>query len=433
MKYIWGTGIAVKNNWILIKKYFNPDAEVDGNSAKWNKKDGFTGLMCYSPSELKGQKNVEVLITVGDPYAVSDIISSLNELNITNYTVLTDVLQLWGKSEELPRRLQITAEEEKFILFNTPEHDNIGDHLITVSTEQLLSKMFPAKRIVEVSDIDYWWYGHAIHEKVTPKDTILISGGGFLGSLWLYNGENNVRSIIEEYPENKIIILPQTMYFENSARGKSEYKKSCKIYRKHKELIVCVRDKESELVASSVLQSSDRVKLLPDMALFYDGFVSHDYFKREEKILVCLRTDKESVLSSENRKEIYKAITKIDYPVVDTSMHADEVIGHASREFAVQRKLNEISSARLVITDTLHCMISAAITGTPCIAFDNLSGKLSGVYQWIEGLEYIKLCRNIDEFVSDLEDISLANHEYRLMNRLKYEECIKHIILGDLV
>ncbi len=433
MKYIWGAGIAVKNNWILIKKYFNPDAEVDGNPSKWNKKDGFTGLMCYSPSELKDQKNVEVLITVGDPYVVSDIIGSLNELNISNYSVLTDVLKLWGESEELPKRLQDITTEEKFILFNTPEHDNIGDHLITLATEQLLSKLFCEKKLVEVSDIDYLWYGKSIHEKISTKDTILISGGGFLGSLWLYNGENNVRSIIEEYSDNKIVVLPQTMYFEKNERGKAEYKRSCEVYRKHKNLFLCVRDRESEKVANDVLQSSGRVKLLPDMALFYTGFKKIDYLKREKRILVCLRKDKESVLSPVNKETIYKAVEKLNYNVVDTSMHSAEIIGPGTRETAVWNKLYEISNAKLVITDTLHCMISAAITGTPCIAFDNLSGKLSGVYHWIKDLKYITLCGSIDEFAGKLDEVSMTDNEYILADRYRYEDSIKRIISGDSI
>lgn len=53
----------------------------------------------------------------------------------------------------------------------------------------------------------------------------------------------------------------------------------------------------------------------------------------------------------------------------------------------------------MVITDRLHGMIFAAITGTPCIAFDNISKKVSGVYKWIESLEYIKVVNSFEEFV----------------------------------
>ena len=60
---------------------------------------------------------------------------------------------------------------------------------------------------------------------MTVNDIILITGGGFLGSLWLYNGEENVRNILKEYPDNKVIILPQTIYFEKNKRGEKNEKR----------------------------------------------------------------------------------------------------------------------------------------------------------------------------------------------------------------
>ena len=39
-------------------------------------------------------------------------------------------------------------------------------------------------------------------------------------------------------------------------------------------------------------------------------------------------------------------------------------------------------------------MIFAYITGTPCYVFDNLSHKVSGVYEWIKDCGYIKYCEN---------------------------------------
>ena len=39
-------------------------------------------------------------------------------------------------------------------------------------------------------------------------------------------------------------------------------------------------------------------------------------------------------------------------------------------------------------------MIFAALAGTPCLAFDNRTHKVAGVYKWIEGTAGIQLgCR----------------------------------------
>ena len=83
------------------------------------------------------------------------------------------------------------------------------------------------------------------------------------------------------------------------------------------------------------------------------------------------------------------------------------------------KKLREISSARLVVTNRLHMMIFAAITATPCIAIDNLTHKVLGVYQWIKPLPYIKLIENINDFQSILDEL------------LKLDKCEYHTEMLD--
>lgn len=75
------------------------------------------------------------------------------------------------------------------------------------------------------------------------KDLLVITGGGFLGSMWLYNAENTVREIITDYPDNKVVILPQTIFFENNERGKKEFLKTSRIYNNHDKLTICLREK----------------------------------------------------------------------------------------------------------------------------------------------------------------------------------------------
>ena len=70
------------------------------------------------------------------------------------------------------------------------------------------------------------------------------------------------------------------------------------------------------------------------------------------------------------------------------------------REFEVERKFDEFRRARLVITDRLHGMIFAAITGTPCIALNNSSGKVEGVWSlWLRHLDYVKFVREAADYV----------------------------------
>ncbi len=78
------------------------------------------------------------------------------------------------------------------------------------------------------------------------------------------------------------------------------------------------------------------------------------------------------------------------------------------REFETERKFDEFRRARLVITDRLHGMIFAAITGTPCIALNNSSGKVEGVWSlWLQHLDYVKFVQDATE-IPALLDAMLA-------------------------
>ena len=58
--------------------------------------------------------------------------------------------------------------------------------------------------------------------------------------------------------------------------------------------------------------------------------------------------------------------------------------------------LNEFLRCKVVITDRLHGMLFAAITKTPCIVTKSLDYKITGTYEWIKDLNYIKFVEQLD-------------------------------------
>lgn len=431
-RFVFGTGIALINNWKIIEKNFKPDYCIDNNQSKWGKRDKYTGLFCINPERLNSFENPEVLITVGDPYVIEIIKQQLLSMGISPL-ILSDFIGQWGSKEEFPEHLvplRHSLSNKRIILFNTPEHDNIGDHIITLSELQFLSHRFSDYEIFEVTDIEYLWFGEEIAKYVLDDDIILITGGGFMGSLWLYNGESNVRSIINRFKNNKVIILPQTIYFEDNERGKKELEKSLETYKSHENLTIYLREKKSYEFMQSDFSLKKISILMPDMALFYK--ITKSNHVRKKTALICFRKDKESILLEENQKKAENNLMDIGWHIIRTSMHSEVFSGLNGRKKQVEDKLNEIQSAGLVVTDTLHCMISAVLTGTPCIAFDNLSGKISNVYEWIENLPYIFLCKDINEMLFYLKQIDFKEYTYDSFdNMCVYLDRLEHAVRGE--
>ena len=105
----------------------------------------------------------------------------------------------------------------------------------------------------------------------------------------------------------------------------------------------------------------------------------------------------------------------IKYRYIDTV--DSRIISFKARNKHLNNKLDVFLKAELVITDRLHAMIFSTITHTPCIAYDNLSRKVSGVYEWIKALPYVKII-NSDSTVT-LSDI---NETRRVCNAVTTED-----------
>lgn len=297
--------------------------------------------------------------------------------------------------------------KEKYLLIDTPEHGNLGDHAIIIAMQQFVGK----NRVLEltanrINNIE-WLY--AIF---TRKDVhVLIPGGGFLGSLWP-NEEMRVQRIIKAFKYNKITIFPQTIFYEDSEQSLLLQNKAKEIYEEHNDMQVFVRDKQSFDFLSKHFDGVN-CSLVPDIVLTLKPCICGE----RNNIALCLRKDKEKIVTEEQKKLIEDYI-KDKYPnetVEEIDTVEPDFIKSSDREKAVYNKLLQFSSLRLIVTDRLHGMIFAAITNTPCIAIGNISGKVKGVYEWIKNNSFVKYAESIEEVESLLSYLDI-NKKYCLNN-----------------
>lgn len=302
-----------------------------------------------------------------------------------------------------------------YVLSDTPEHGNLGDHAIALAESRLLEKM--GKRYLELTANEIDGFEEKIAKFIPKEKSIFITGGGFFGDLWL-NEEYRVHRLLQAFSENKIIAFPQTIFYDlDSIGGRKLLELSQSVYAKHPDFTIFAREKKSFAFLKEYFPSV-HAYFVPDIVLTYQP---EFYKKKREGILMCMRSDKEKsikradVIGIENH--LYKKFGNLlSDSLQQTSKekeirYTDTVVPYTikpkKRSAEVNKKLEEFASAKLVITDRLHGMIFAAITGTPCIAFGNSSGKVKGVYEWIKDLEYIKYVEHIEDFEDILEHMHI--------------------------
>lgn len=297
---------------------------------------------------------------------------------------------------------------KKAYLIGTPEYTNIGDSAICLAEMKFLSKSgFAKRRIKEISTSEYFMYRTFIKKYISRSSLICGMGGGNMGNHW-YDEELLRYEIINDFKDNPMIIFPQTIFYTDDADGKKAEKESVKYYDSCKKLCMIAREKKSFSLMSSLYKKAD-ILLTPDIVLSTNKDTFEIETKSRSGILLCMRSDKEKILSKNDilNIEVYLKERGQYYKFIDMYSECD-TINKKNRLKYTKKKLEEFANARLVITDRLHAMIFSAITETPCIVFDNCNYKISGTYEWIKYLDYIKYvddAGNVNYVQSLIEDM----------------------------
>ncbi len=267
--------------------------------------------------------------------------------------------------------------EAALVLLCTPEHTNLGDHALAVAAKELLGKA-SGREIIEITGDHCRQDFSGVAGVVRPDDILFIAGGGFLGSLWPEE-ENTVCDILATFPRNRVIILPQTVFWNGNAAGEA---RSRELWQNHGDLHVFLRERASyDYVKNRFCgKRFQDCRLMPDLALY----LTPPLLAGERRgVGICLRRDKESANSGEFSHKLVKEAGNGNSKFLDTIASCSFPL--QERESRVTAVLREFQNMELVITDRLHGMLFSVITGTPCIAMDNVSGKVGGVWtEWLK-------------------------------------------------
>ena len=231
-----------------------------------------------------------------------------------------------------------------------------------------------------------------------------LNGGGNLGDLYGLHQKFREK-IISKYLNNKIIILPQTIYFESN----DNYNRCCEIFSKHKNLYIYTRDKNSFELAKKM---SNFVYLSPDMA--------HKLYPIKYKN----KADKESIFIKRKDKELlndnYNIDTKalvIDWCdilgihnyIISAFIRLNKLLSIFNIKFThkflvklwikyanflVKKTVKVLSRYDVIYTTRMHGHILACLMDKENIVFDNSYGKNSNyIKQWTSSSKLVSLLK----------------------------------------
>jgi exopolysaccharide biosynthesis predicted pyruvyltransferase EpsI len=272
-----------------------------------------------------------------------------------------------------------------YAIFDFPNHSNVGDSAIWQGELKALFNYFGRHPVLTCHLLPF----SARLPHLKKNTQIIIHGGGNLGDLWPWFQMFRER-IIVTYPDNRIVQMPQSIYFQEQCK----MDQCSKVFSSHKDLLLMVRDWESYQIG--MLLNNENVVMVPDMALALGAI------ERQTKpiypILCLLRcdhekaidlhqiaTDKPSITDWTNEPRyaesiallwtdrIERKIPPLRSPFVPLSRYLHNRISR----LRLARGCDLLSLGHVVVTDRLHAHILCTLMSIPHVVLDNSYGKIS--------------------------------------------------------
>lgn len=318
--------------------------------------------------------------------------------------------------------------EKKILLIGTPEHSNIGDAAITIGEMEFIRQFFPNHRLVELSTYDFNDYYDQLSSIINCDDIIFLQGGGNMGNKYL-SEENTRRRVISDFPDNKIVILPQTIHYDNCEEGLRELAITKKIVNKHRDLTIFTRGTRSLNFANEHFTKANCVNAI-DMALM----LSCDGDFHREGILLCIRdlTD-ESGFTRDQYSKVINLVRKIDADFLLTNNlnrgDTEANIYKDMRRSVISEEFKKFSERKVVVTDRLHGLIFAIITKTPCVVMSSYNRKIEDFCTFFADSNAVFFIdRNIERLEEAIQKASLVDApEYPILKGQPFAEIFQRI------
>lgn len=294
-----------------------------------------------------------------------------------------------------------------YILLDLPYFANVGDILIWQSTIDILETL-PYKCLYSCSKDSY------IKPSI-PTDTIIIfMGGGNFGDLWKSHQIFRYR-VLNDFPNNKIIQLPQSVWFNSE----QNIKQDAVIFSKHiGDITICLREQQSYDLIKSHYKSVNAL-LLPDLVLSFDV---NKYIKKNN---IHIQEKKEAIFIKrqdieKNNNDNFKYLTDVeiaDWPCMQKKTIPTRIIEmiikiihflhlptnmrkhlldfcykHILKDIYLKIGIKFIGQYKNVFSTRLHAAILSCLLEKKTYLFDNSYRKCSGVFNlWMKNYPNIKM------------------------------------------
>lgn len=339
-------------------------------------------------------------------WAVADPLPPASDLD-SEHTVNRDdagLGEFWASMrEKLADALEAIVPPQSIVAYvDYPLYRNIGDLMIWLGTERWMTES-------GLQVLGRWHIGNFRFPRLRSEVAIVLQGGGNFGDLYAHQSFRE--EVVRRYPRNRIVFLPQTMYFARAAHIET----AARILNGHTQLHLMLRDRNSFERAQSVFYSAT-CHLAPDMAVFLHPI--HTTLRLAprldpERAIYLLRQDRERSAADDAVAVPHESWAGDWLDLMGWHrllLRAWQAVGlmpgagiahvwfaqrwYAAARNAVRHCADGVNGADRVVTSRLHGHILASLLGVHNALLDSRHGKNSSYFDcWHLELKIAELRR----------------------------------------
>lgn len=343
---------------------------------------------------------------------------------------------------KIPPQFNLYCKTKKIILaksgkvrvyyIGVPAHNNLGDLAQGVCIRHWLKKYYGDREIVEIETNALvntrFSVLKLLKDVFNDEDIIIFQSGYTTTDLGGYADDMHC-AVIKILPKAKILMMPQTVFFEKEERKKN----TSKVYNSAENMLFLARDRISFRIAEEMFPDLS-IRLYPDIVTTLIG--QYQYTNERNGILFCCRDDSEKYYSDDEINKLMNSCREFaNVELTDTTKNVrfSEIVKNA--EIYIMSEIERYSKYNLIITDRYHGTIFSLVAGTPVIIIKTTDYKVTTGAEWFKGVydDYVYLADSLDDALGIAKDLydKERNHIMKPYFEEEYYSKLKSIFQNE--
>ncbi len=327
-----------------------------------------------------------------------------------------------------------TTQQKRIWFFCIPDHPNLGDQAQRCCIEEWLQANYVGCEILTLPSVAFNFqpdqFVGLLKQKTSPEDLIVFQSGYTMVGRHAHPDEAMRFRILKEFPENKVIIFPNTIRY-TVPKEKEEAKH---YLNGHPHLTVMTRDRVSYEAAKEMFDGP-KILLYPDIVTSKIG--AYSFSNPREDILFCMRNDAEQFYEKASIEQLRKNLEPLEKThLTDTTVNLENLELVPEKIWPeILKVVEEYSKYKLIITDRYHGTIFSLIAGTPVIVLKTTDHKVVTGVDWFKGVydAYVSLAGSLEEAEQMAKNSLQKEYSHQLDNYFdrEYYQKLKQLLEAE--